>query len=336
MSIGRGPASLRAVARVGHVAPRWSPEALKTHDPNPAHARLVRRSRKQRNAVSLGLVSAGSALLVVLAALACSPPAPEGDRDGVPDRADQRSETRVGRGVNAQGASNPDEALSRAIDALLAQPSFTVSDIWVLQRLIRIRPHAGLERLVELWKGKLAAEPQGRLIDPGAPRVPLPEDPGQGVQRFYQYVQAPFGRPESRALAFIRDFVSSDETGYVLTHQFLVIEWAKQSGLDLPEAVVAMRPRLLERIAVEQGADARFSDLFTERAALLIQFAESPPSAGPDWIEVLLAAQHPEGGWEDPAPTVIDFYGQRLQSWHPRSHTMSWATLALAAFSQRY
>jgi hypothetical protein len=39
-----------------------------------------------------------------------------------------------------------------------------------------------------------------------------------------------------------------ERTGYFLTHQFLVLEWASQTGLDLPKEMIAKRTELLARI----------------------------------------------------------------------------------------
>ncbi len=278
---------------------------------------------------------AGAVLLTIVSLLGCSSGRRDEDRDGVPNRADLCPGTPRGRDVDGQGCSEVGRALARASEALLSEPSFSVGDIWVLQQLTRLRPHPGLERLSEWWKGELSSDPFRRQIDLEATRALLPEDPGQGILRFYHYVLAPFGRPESRAREFIRDLVWREETRYVLSHQFLVTEWAGEQGLALPGSVLAVRPRLLERIATEQAADGRFSDLFAERSALLIQFTEPAPAAASDWIDVLLTAQLPDGSWQDFSPSAISFDGQTTTARHTRAHTTGWAALALAAYVQR-
>jgi hypothetical protein len=295
-------------------------------------ARFVNLSRMRRPRIASGVLAAGSALLILLSAQACSRLGGDADGDGVPDRADQCPESPAAREVDTQGCSDVAQAVARGIEALLLEPSFQVGDIWVLQQLIHLQPHAGLARLVEWWTGELEPNPFLRQIDPAAAYAALPPDPGRGIWRFYHYVLAPFGLPESRALEFLRDFVRREATGYVLTHQLLAIEWAKEQGLALPETVIATRPELLGRIAAEQAADGTFSDLFAERAALLIRFAEPTPAESSAWIDTLLTAQLPDGSWQDFSHTVIDFDGERAPTMQSRAHTTAWTELALVAF----
>ncbi len=279
---------------------------------------------------------AGGVLLLVVSLLGCWPGRHDEDRDRVPDRVDLCPSTPQGRPVDEQGCSDIGRALARSLHALLSESLFTVGDIWVLQKLLQLRPDPELEQLIEWWRGELGSSPFRRHINPEATRVALPEDPGHGIIRFYNYVLAPFGRPESRALEFIRDLVSSQETGYVLTHQFLVIEWAGEQGLVLPEPVLALRPQLLDRIAAEHAADDRFSDLFVERTAMLLVFAEPVPAAASNWVDILLTAQLPQGNWEDLEPSTIAFDGQTTAAMHNRGHTTAWGALALAAYAQRH
>ncbi len=285
--------------------------------------------------ISPDLWRAGGVVLMVLSLLGCWPGRRDADRDRVPDRADLCPSTPQGRPVDEQGCSDVGRALARSFRALLSESLFTVGDIWVLQKLLQLRPDPELERLVEWWRGELGSSPFRRHIDPEATRVALPEDPGRGIIRFYNYVLAPFGRPESRALEFIRELVSSQETGYVLTHQFLVIEWAGEQGLVLPVPVLALRPQLLDRIAAEHAADHRFSDLFVERTAILLVFAEPVPAVASDWVEILLTAQLPEGNWQDLELGTIAFDGQTTAAMHNRAHTTTWGALALAAYAHR-
>ncbi len=286
--------------------------------------------------ISPDLWRAGGVLLMVVSLLGCWPGRHDEDRDWVPDRVDLCPSSPPGRPVDEQGCSDVGRALARSFRALLSESLFTAADVGVLQKLVQLRPDPELERLIEWWRGEHGSSPYRRHINPEATRVALPEDPGHGIIRFYNYVLAPFGRPESRALEFIRDLVSSQETGYVLTHQFLVIEWAGEQGLVLPEPVLALRPQLLDRIAAEHAADNRFSDLFAERTTLLIQFTRPLPAAASDWVDILLTAQLPEGNWEDLEPSTIVFDGQTATAVHNRGHTTAWSALALAAYVQRH
>lgn len=299
-------------------------------------APFVKLWRMLRPRLLPSFLAAGSVFWIALWAVGCSQIGRDADGDGVSNRADQCLHTPVGREVDARGCSDIAQALARGIDALLAERSYAVGDIWLVQQLIQLQPHGGLERLVEWWKSELAPSPFLRHIDPDAPHALLPPDPGRGTLRFYHYVLAPYGRPESRALEFLGDFVGRNETDYVLTHQFLVLVWAEEEGLPLLEAMLTIRSELLERIADEHAADTQFSDLFAERSALLLQFAEPAPGAASTWVDTLLAAQLPHGGWEDSIHSTLEFDGQRTSAVHTPAHTTALAQLALAAFLQRY
>lgn len=226
-------------------------------------------------------------------------------------------------------------ALARAIAALEREPSLDVGGVWFLQKLYEVYPDEGIRRVTERGVEQLAGQPDARLINPQAPRPSLPSDPGRGILRLSRFVLAPLGTPVERAARFIADFVATDETGYVLTHQFLVLEWARELGLDLPEAVRGRRRRLLEGIAREQAADGRFSDLFVERAAILARFASDTPADADRWVRVMLHAQRGDGSWVHQGATTLAYDGQAAPAAHPRGHTTAIASNALGFYLHR-
>jgi hypothetical protein len=279
---------------------------------------------------------AWSIVLLALWVWGCTPSKPDADRDGVADREDRCLDTPERREVDAQGCCSAARAVRRGIDALLAESSFQVGDVWVLKQLLRSNEDARLEQLVRHWTEKLSPDQLARLINPSAQYVQLPENPGEGFHRFYTYVRAAIGRPESRAVRFITDFVTPEGQGYVLTHQFLVLEWAKEGGINLPHALIRARPLLLERIAAEQSENHHFSDLFAERTAILLHYAEPNREMAERWVDTLLEAQLADGAWQQAEPSRVTYDGQQVTAAHHRSHTTAWAVLALADFLRRY
>jgi hypothetical protein len=165
--------------------------------------------------------------------------------------------------------------------------------------------------------------------------VILPADPGRGLLRFNAYVQAPFGMPRDRAVAFLTAFLAGDEHGYVLTHQILVLLWAESLDFRLPEALHARRGPLMQRLADEQRASPpRFSDLYAERVAILLAFGPPPPLAA-DWLAVIVAAQQADGRWLDDAASTITYDGQSARAVHEWTHTSGLSVVALDAWLSR-
>lgn len=217
-----------------------------------------------------------------------------------------------------------------------ADPSLKAGELWMLKRLNGLSPDADLKRLVDRAVRDLAGHKSARLVDPKAPKTALPADPGRGLIKFMYYVLAPIGVPESRAEAFIRDFLSQPGTGYVLTHQFLVLEWAGETGLAVPESLREKKDGLLERIAAEQASGTQFSDLFAERASILFAFSAVPPETAAGWVETILAAQAADGRWLDTKSTPLTYDGQNATAMHPWGHTTGFAAAAIGFYLQRY
>ena len=209
-----------------------------------------------------------------------------------------------------------------------------IGEAWFLQQLALQRSDADLRALVADTAKRLTNHPQARLLRPDAAALPLPEDPGHGVMRLATYVSAPTGQPTARALEFIDAFTATPATGYVLTHQFLVLEWARHVGLAMPEQVWERRGGLLERIAAEQAVDHQFSDLFAERAAILLAFSAPDSREADRWIELIAAAQTGDGRWTSPR-SLITYDGQQAPTNHPWVHTTGFVAAASGFYLQR-
>lgn len=230
---------------------------------------------------------------------------------------------------------NAAKAYTSGVAAIMREQVSSVDEIWVLRETLKLTPDKTLQQFVNDKSASLGKDSFLRLIDPNVSRVDLPVDPCSGFTRFYNYMLAPFGRPETRAISFINDFLATEESGYVLTHQFLVLEWAEQTGLELPKQLAAKKPKILERILQEQLADESFSDLYAERAAILLGFGDQKPSNAAQWVEIIVNAQLQDGSWALYSETFT-FDGQSTTGEPGVSHTIVLALLSLRAYLDKY
>ena len=183
--------------------------------------------------------------------------------------------------------------------------------------------------------GEAPGQPSpGSAAATDAAALPLPEFLGHGIMRLATDASAPTGQPTARALEFIDAFTATPATGYVLTHQFLVLEWARHVGVAMPDQVWERRGGLLERIAAEQAVDHQFSDLFAERAAILLAFSAPDSREADRWIDLIAAAQTGDGRWTSPR-SLITYDGQQAPTNHPWVHTTGFVAAASGFYLQR-
>ena len=83
-----------------------------------------------------------------------------------------------------------------------------------------------------------------------------------------------------------------------------------QDRVPLPAAAWQREAELLRRIAEEQAGDPGFTDLFAERAAILLLYAGPDEGAARRWIDTIVGAQRPEGHWQDPTGRSVIVYDQ--------------------------
>lgn len=237
----------------------------------------------------------------------------------------------------------PDPHVAAARHAFLAAvralgapdaPAMEVGEAWFLQRLARVCDDDALRTLVAQTEARLTGHRAARLLHADASPILLPADPGHGMRRFATYVFAAVGAPADRAIAFIEDFTATPDTGYVLTHQWLVLEWARAVGLAVPPALGERQDELLARIAAEQRVDDRFSDLFAERAAILLAAGRPPAADAARWIDVISTAQLANGRWESER-TRLSYDGQSAVARHPWAHTTGFVAAATGFYLQQ-
>ena len=239
-----------------------------------------------------------------------------------------------------------DEALrARAAEAFEAGRALTLKEpldgridaVWHTDLLLQIRPDPQLQWWADLRRKRLTQHKTYRLVEPSAPLTPLPEDPGTGMAKWYTYMRAPFGTPASTAIRYIREYLQVDnplappESGYILTHQLLVLEWAEMVGVELPPEVLAKKPELLARITEEHARDDVFSDLFAERICFLVLYGDPSASELERSVRVILDAQVEPGVWAPPAITLV-YDGESHHTEVEPEHARKMAMVALAAY----
>ena len=227
------------------------------------------------------------------------------------------------------------KAYTSGVAAIMRGQVSSVDEIWVLREILKLTPDKTLQQFVNDKVASLEKDSFLRLVDPNVSRVELPADPCSGFTRFYSYVLAPFGRPEERAISFINDFLATEESGYILTHQFLVLEWAEQTGLELPGPLRNKRKGILERILQEQLADDPFSDLYAERAAILLRFKKIKAKDAANWIRTIVNAQLEDGSWGFYSKE-LNYDGQSTILKTAASHTIVLSLLSLRVYLNAY
>ena len=115
-----------------------------------------------------------------------------------------------------------------------------ISGCW--KKLLERYPDPELEAFVASFEPRWQ-EGRGPIVYPDAPRRWLPKDPGQGLERFRNYVGAVSGRPATRAARFLDEFTRIPGEGYVLTHQYVALEKAEETGSRSPRKCASAGPR---------------------------------------------------------------------------------------------
>ena len=263
------------------------------------------------------LALAAAALFVLSAARAGAEPAP----------AERDLRARAEEAFEAARAQTLQEPLDVRLDA-----------VWHIDMLLRVRPDPQLAWWADVRRRIVSDHKSYRLVEPTAPRVPLPKDPGTGLEKWYTYMEAPFGRPEQLAAEFIAEYLGPElaapEKGYILTHQLAVLEWSKQTGLELPPYLTAMKPVLLARIAAEHAKDDTFSDLFVERMFFLVIWGDPSDAELERTVRIIVDAQVEPGVWAPP-PVTLTYDGESHFTEVEPEHARKMAMVVLAEYLRR-
>jgi hypothetical protein len=246
----------------------------------------------------------------------------------------------------ASPSAADDDLHARAADAFEAARAQTLREpldgrldaVWHTDLLLQIRPDPQLKWWTDVRRLLLKTHKTYRLIEPTAPLHPLPDDPGSGLDKWSMYMRAPFGTPPSTALRFVADYLGPElaapESGYILTHQLAVLEWAKQAGLELPAELLEKKPVFLERIAAEHSNDDEFSDLFAERIMFLVVYGDPTDEELERSVRVIVDAQVEPGVWA-PAPITLTYDGESRYTEVEPEHARKMSMIALAEYLRR-
>ena len=211
--------------------------------------------------------------------------------------------------VSPQRKADVTRAYQAGLAAIMRESKLNPDTIWGLNQIVQMAPDDRLQKFIEEKTAILPKQPGFCAIISDAPRAALPEIRATGFAKYVQSLQAPFGTPTERAISFLEDFLSTQESSYVLTHQFLVLVWAEQMGLELPKQLTDRKEDLLKQILREQQKDHSFSDLYAERTALLLHYDKPSARDVEKWIDTILAAQLKDGRWWT-YPALIDYDGE--------------------------
>ena len=230
-------------------------------------------------------------------------------------------------------------ALERAKKAALKNTWWDPGSIWLLQQFLKFRPDPEIQKLTEAWVGRFSHHELAFMINPKAERMELPQDPGRGIEKLFVYIKSPFGKPQKRAVKFITSYVSTKEYNYVLTHQLMTIVWADQTALKLPAKVVDRKQELLKQIATEQAADNGPSDLYTERAVILLMYDKPSLSDAALWIKRIVKDQESDGSWSARSYT-LEYDNEKITVGGPgkfaSQHSTALSMLTLGAFLENF
>jgi len=246
----------------------------------------------------------------------------------------------------ASPSAGDDGLHARAAEAFEAARAHTLREsldgrldaVWHTDLLLQIRPDAQLKWWADVRRPLLMSHKTYRMIEPTAPLYPLPDDPGIGLDKWSMYMRAPFGTPRSTALRYVTDYLGPElavpESGYILTHQLAVLEWAREAGLEVPAELLAKKPVLLDRIAAEHANDGEFSDLFAERIMFLVLYGDPPDEELERSVRVIVDAQVEPGIWA-PTPVTLTYDGESRYTEVEPEHARKMSMIALAEYLRR-
>jgi hypothetical protein len=176
------------------------------------------------------------------------------------------------------------------IEALSGMPE--AHDEWLLQRALVIDSDGAEAARIRVFRRLLFPENGVRPADLGlivqrhdavispalyCDRMALPSDYGRTLRR------------------------EAERGGYELTHVGLALLWMRDLGCEPPTSQY-FAASVVERVAALPNADARIHDMELEAAALVYYLGRGDEIAA-GFVDAVLAAQRPDGGWSADSKT---------------------------------
>lgn len=235
----------------------------------------------------------------------------------------------------AQLRATAERIYSAEMHSVLQEEHWNVGEVWILSEILKLGPDDQLSQFVKAKIDALSGDPFLRIVNPKAPLVWLPKDPGSGRKRFYTYMLAAVGTPTARALSYINKFLSSSANGYVLTHQFLALAWFEQTNSELPIDLKEKQRAILRRISAEQAGAESFSDLYAERFAILLHFSKPSASDAHRWMHTMVNAYLENGMWVRYSESMV-YDGETIIGTPGVNHTRVLALLSIRLYLDQY
>ena len=219
--------------------------------------------------------------------------------------------------------------------SVLQEKNCNVGEVWILKEILKLDHDDQLSRFVKAKIDTLSGDPFLRIVNPKAPLVWLPKDPGSGGKRFYTSMLAAVGTPTARALSYINEFLSSGANRYVLTHQFLALAWFEQTNTELPIDLKEMQRAILRRLSAEHAGAESFSDLYAERVAILLHFSKPSASDAHRWMHTMVSAYLDNGMWARYSESMV-YDGETIIGAPGANHTRALALLSIRLYLDHY
>lgn len=185
------------------------------------------------------------------------------------------------------------------IKYIMSVQQIRVDELWALKKISQLSNDDALKKFIDIKSSAIKHDPFLLLLDNKAKKMSLPLDSGKGSQKLFHFMMAPFGQPAKRAFGFTKEFLAYELTGYLLAHQLLVLEWAEQMGSFDTKSFSQRKKELLNKLYKEQNNDSVFSDLYAERAAILLNSKTGKRKEHEQWIDNMIESRQKTGGWSE-------------------------------------
>lgn len=232
-------------------------------------------------------------------------------------------------------------ALTLAKASLLTEKKVAADVLWATIQIQKEKQDSKLEHFVKSQKAQIRNPTYLPEVFPSREKVSLPKSPKPGIRRFLTYLDAPCGQPEKTALSHLNSFIfKKNTTGYILTHQFIVLLLAEQAGLPISQNWRLRKKKILEEVYAEQmrASSVDCIDLYIERVAFLLFFGDQNKIERDHadlWIKTIINMQLQDGSWPL-SKSSLSYEGETTNVSSPRSHTTVLAIMALQAYLTSY